>query len=1203
MNILDPISLPLNQSVLIEASAGTGKTYTMANLYLRLILGVGCEPLSAEQILVVTFTKAATQELRDRIRAKLSDVAKWFQDPDSDEAQQGLSDPFLQEIYQQVQPELTKAILRLRIAERDVDLAAIFTIDSFCQKMLFQYAFNSGVRFDVDLQANESELLTRLSEETWRELFYPADLKTTETVSAQLGSPAQALRHVRGYLHAEPAELTPLQQQFANTTLAEFHQQKAQFIAEVKAFWQKHGTEMVAIIDEERNKAYPKGVKKALSRRSYTENVVSNSSLTLNQWAESNALDFPEKSWQKYEQSFIASKMEEGADAPLTSPLFEQTENWRKEYEQRFVHKEYAVLLFSFLHRLREKLSHHKATHKEKSFDDMTAHFHAALLGENGEAFAKAIRTQFKFAMIDEFQDTSQKQYEIFSRIFMPPTQAEKIGFIMIGDPKQSIYKFRNADIFSYLNAANQVELRVTMERNWRSAQALVENSNRLFGFENPSASPFLYREIAFHPVKAKTDQSDALFGTQSTYCHLLHDYDEQQAAERCAYEIQQQLKQAAQGKLILQEKGEKRPLEARDITLLVRKKSQADLLRRALWQRKIPSIYLSARDSVFGSPIAPELLLLLKACLNPYSSHHLLNVLASSLWQFDANTLYQLKQNDTEWENWVGRFIEYQKIWQHQGILPMLHAIFLQEGIIQRLNQQDDAERLITDLLHLTELLQEAMQSAHNENALLHWFQQQIDDPDGDSDEQKLRLESEQKLVKIVTIHGSKGLEYPVVWLPFAGMPSKEFRENVFGKWKTPCIYRNDKHERCWAFSPLNEQERMLINQEEFAEDLRLFYVAVTRAKYQLNLILPSQFSKKWSVAGYLLSHGKLAPDGGEPEKSTADYLADKQLACEIIEHDAPPPTDDWQASEAAQPELNIRTFQGHIHASGQITSFTALQAQHERLQNNAENRPLVYGDSALDYDRDAVTPQSIAELEEPSDPFSPYQFPHSTQVGNLLHKFFERWDFSHGVNEEAVAELCHQLDLGEHWISPVSEWFRQIIATPFADGICLSQLSSQKRLNEWQFYLRLQNEKALPQLNRLLKTESHLAKQLPDLQLKQLEGYVRGFVDMIVQADGKFYVIDYKSNFLGYLAQDYSLPKIEKVMGQYRYDLQYLLYTLAVHRYLGTRLGENYDYERDFGGVAYLFLRGMNGEANSGIYFDKPSKRLIEEMDQLFG
>ncbi len=269
MKTLDAISLPLDRSVLIEASAGTGKTYTMANLYLRLLLGVGCKPLSVEQILVVTFTTAATQELRDRIRTKLGNVAQWFQQPESEAAQQAFSnDPFLLALYQQVQTKLPEAILRLTIAEREMDLAAIFTIDSFCQKMLFQFAFHSGVRFDLDLQADEQELLNRLSEETWRTLFYPMNFANSRLVAEKLKNPTEALKAVEPYLYGKLPTLLP-EQQWINQDPNEWLARYQQFLSEAQNHWQTASDTIKQLIITELNKTYKKGEKKALNRRSY----------------------------------------------------------------------------------------------------------------------------------------------------------------------------------------------------------------------------------------------------------------------------------------------------------------------------------------------------------------------------------------------------------------------------------------------------------------------------------------------------------------------------------------------------------------------------------------------------------------------------------------------------------------------------------------------------------------------------------------------------------------------------------------------------------------------------------------------------------------------------------------------------------------------------------------------------------------------
>lgn len=1195
MNPLNSLQLALNQSSLIEASAGTGKTYTMANLYLRLILGVRCpSPLTVEQILVVTFTKAATQELRDRIREKLVNVGKWFRDPSSKEAQDALREPFLAELYQEVQPRLNECLLRLSIAEREIDLASIFTIDSFCQKMLFQFAFSSGIRFDIDLLSNEDELLTRLSEETWRELFYPMGLAETVAVAEELKTPSDALTAVKGYLYGDFPDLAA-ENQWLTQGISSYLADYQALLQEAKQHWLAVGAEAESLIVTEINKSYKKGEKKSLSRRAYQMRWIENWLKELNEWATSGSHYFPTNSLSRFCQDFINEKAEEGAE-PLTHTIFAKNQDYLTAYQTQFEGKSKAILLYQFFSHLRQKLADYKQTHKEKSFGDMLSFLLSALQSERGDTLAQQIRALYPFAMIDEFQDTNQQQYEVFHRIFMDQNTSEQ-GFIMIGDPKQSIYKFRGADIFTYLKAKNEVQEQATLDRNWRSVPEVVESCNRLFQFPEGDNPPFLYHGIPFQPVKAK-EASDTLVGEQATRCLLIStEFDEQLAATHCAYQIQQQLKKSEQGLLFVQKEEGNRPLEAKDITILVRSHKQASLIRAELLKRHIPSVFFSERNSVYETQEAQDLRFILSACLTPYRQSSLLSAIGTSLWGLTSTDIFNIKQDEKAWDNVVESFVGYQQVWLHQGILPMLHQIFVKENIIQRINALPNAERRITDLLHLAELLQGAMPNLENEFALLRWYEQQLDNPDGYADEQKQRLESEESLVKVVTIHGSKGLEYPVVWLPFVAKASQP------AKSKPITIYQNDEGKAHWSFGSQSDEIKKYIDKAEFAEDLRLLYVAVTRAKYQLNLILPSQFDEKWNSLSYLLSNGEIGTGGIAPSQNTQYYLAQKGIKAELITVNNDVPEDNWQPTLVQPIDIEAKSFTGTIRTVGQITSFTALQAQNERLQHKGQNTPLAtFGDEAQDYDRTEFIASDF--LEDNAQPYSRYQFPHSTKVGNLLHKFFEHWDFQQAVDQTQLQALCEQLNLDEAWLEPLTTWFEQVIQTPFGEqAVSLTQIFTHKRLNEWQFYLRLSNKEALYRLNQLLKKHSPLAKQLPDLTLYNLEGFVRGFVDCIAQIDGKFYVIDYKSNFLGYLPQDYQAEKLAKTMGQFRYDLQYLLYTLAVHRYLSARLGENYNYEQHFGGVAYLFLRGMNGEPNSGVYFDKPSQELIEEMDRLFG
>lgn len=380
--------------------------------------------------------------------------------------------------------------------------------------------------------------------------------------------------------------------------------------------------------------------------------------------------------------------------------------------------------------------------------------------------------------MIDEFQDTDLIQYEIFSQIFMAG-QSDN-GFIMIGDPKQSIYKFRGADIFTYLRAAKQADEQFTLGKNWRSLPEVVQAVNNLFHFANSEKSPFLYEDIGFYPVQADSRKGKLISEQGHFVCYTSDKTNQDDVAEICAYQIHQQLNAMRAGKLGIEKSGEFNPFEPKDIAILVRKGSEAKRIKKALTGRNIKSVYLAESASVFASEIASELCWLLQAGLNPYHYKALLSALGSTLWGLSAAEIYRYKENEMLWDLKVNQFVEYSRIWKEQGILPMLHKIYLEQGIIERLKGLANADRLITDLLHLTEILQEMSQAFESEAEQVRWYEKQISSPDF-NDEQPLRLESEEELIKIVTIHGSKGLQYPIVWLPFAAEKARTILRQIW--------------------------------------------------------------------------------------------------------------------------------------------------------------------------------------------------------------------------------------------------------------------------------------------------------------------------------------------------------------------------------------------------------------------------------------
>ena len=534
-----------------------------------------------------------------------------------------------------------------------------------------------------------------------------------------------------------------------------------------------------------------------------------------------------------------------------------------------------------------------------------------------------------------------------------------------------------------------------------------------------------------------------------------------------------------------------------------------------------------------------------------------------------------------------------------------MLHQLFLQEKITEKLYPTVDGKRLVTDLLHLAELLQEAATLNESEAALLRWFEKQIQGEDRQN-EQQVRLESELQLVKIVTIHKSKGLEYDLVWLPFIGYASKFRPEHISTYY--------DQYDVLWDIDGSHEKD---VKQEDFAEQLRLLYVALTRAKYQLNIGVPKTFEKKWSALLYALTQGDIQTNDN-PTAYDSLPLLEKLVqraprgSIQISETTALKALDEPMQSETQTP-LNAATFTGHIEQNWTVTSFSAIEAIHQNKKYYKEQlavesavafEPVFDGGKDYDFNEQATETMPESVSHESAYPFgySPFDFPHGIKIGTALHRFLEKYDFSQPLNEDKVQKLCQWLQLEETWLPSLQQWMKAILDTPLsADDptLKLNNLSRQQCVKEMQFYLKLNRVFDVSAFNRALQKHHHLPSEA--LQFDAIKGMLRGFMDLVFCHNGKYYLVDYKSNFLGVEPQNYVGKSLEQAMLANHYDWQYLFYTLALHRYLQQR-DANYQYETYFGGVFYCFLRGMNGENQDGVFFDKPDYALIQALENLF-
>ncbi|KMZ23222.1 exodeoxyribonuclease V subunit beta [Haemophilus influenzae] len=1205
---LNPITLPLNQISLIEASAGTGKTYTIGSLYLRLLLKAGennfSRPLNVEEILVVTFTEMATEELKKKIRERITDaIDKLIAFAETQDKSAFKNDEFLTALCHDL--DIFEAIHRLKLAEQNMDLAAIYTIHGFCRRMLMQYAFHSGIHFNLELIKDQSDLLVRFANEFWREHFYPLDFESANFIATELVSPANVLSLLKADLGKDlqveienkQALSVPIQI-FLPQYLGGY--QKA--LNELKAFWLESADEISAIITNELVKDYPKDQLKSLNRKKYQVKRLGDWINKINQWS-NNPRDYQINTTLKdyFLQSSIEKNCEESTDknkdkkpaTPFYSPIFAELE---KRVNALMTPDLLSKLtLYHYRQGLQQKLLDYKLNHQEKSFDDLLRLLCEALQGAQGDELAEMIRFQYPFAMIDEFQDTDSQQYAIFSKIYRDNPE-KNTGFIMIGDPKQAIYRFRGADIFTYLKASDEAQSRFELTKNYRSEKNLVDGVNALFDFPQ---SPFIYQNINFTAVDSRDDHLRFYLNgkAEPAYRFYLTESDKvnkTEMAKICAISIQHWLKSAVENQAVFQNEDTCKTLQAANIAVLVRDKNEAALVKNELQKLGIASVYLSDQNSVFDSNVAKELAWVLKACLN-VAERPILNAIATALFGLNAADIHQIQQNEAYWQRWADSFAQYQQTWQRQGILAMLHQILLEQGISERLLSQATGERDLTDFLHLAEILQQAATLHESEAALLSWFEKQIQ---GEGrQEAQIRLESERQLVKIVSIHKSKGLEYDLVWLPFLAAPSKDPSKKDIN-----IYYSKERDETLWDIENRNLNA---LCEETFAEELRLLYVALTRAKYQMAFALPTQFDKKWNALHYVLSQGEIGKEIAlSVPKDTETLLQTfKEKMQDNVKICTKPNLEAFPALSinTKNDELKAAEFTGNIEQDWRITSFTSIEQAHRRqnyFTESAGKKHAVF-DDAKDYDSQNSIEISTALLNEGES--SILDLPRGKQVGTALHRHFENCYFSDLANTEEIDKLRQSLQLDETFTEPLQNWLQQISHTPLSNeiGIALADLANKDCIKEMPFYLAIRAHFDVEAFNRALKAHHHLPSE--PLQFEQIQGMVRGSIDLVFCHNGKYYLVDYKSNFLGSTLASYNQEALKKEMLHSHYDWQYLIYTLALHRYLKNVL-PRYDYDRNFGGVFYLFLRGMNGEPQSGVFYDRPSVELITELDGVF-
>lgn len=1261
---LEPLRFPLWGSRLIEASAGTGKTYTIAALYLRLVLQHGGEqafgrPLSPPDILVVTFTDAATQELRDRIRHRLSEAAQLFaRDPQDPQGEAG-ADPLLLALRADYPASRWPGCARLlHEAANWMDEAAVSTIHSWCYRMLREHAFDSGSLFQQTLITDQSELLTQVVQDYWRRQFYDLPAPSLRSLLQIVASP-QALQeaiapmlsrqdadwHYEGEALADAEQVDPAAL-LAQASEAALRHQALEDTA--RTLWQQNRPELEQLLN-----ALLPGLNGVTYPKKDEPGVFAAWLEALAAWSAGAAA--PAKI-RAFSQSGIKAK--KGVAVPAHA-AFAAIDAWLEAVAQdaQLATPHKPLLLRHASAHVQQALADEKQRRAELGFDDLLQRLDAALHAPGGEALAQRIRSQFPVAMIDEFQDTDPLQYRIFDRIYRIADNDPAQGLFMIGDPKQAIYAFRGADIYTYLQARGATEGRhYSLGTNYRSTQAVVQAINHCFGqAERHPRAAFRFRQdearnpVPFVAVDANgrkdmlfidgrpsaamtlwtlqagaddapgSNAGDAAAAAKSARTGVPESAYRQRMAQAAASQITHWLNAARSGQAGFGSAADalERPLRPADIAILVRGRAEAELVRNALKDRGLASVYLSDRDSVFQAAEAADMLRWLRAVNAPGNDGLLRVALATAAMDWSWQELERLNHDEQHWEQLALRTRALQQLWQKKGVLPMLRQWLVDFDLPARWLAQPGGERRLTNVLHLAEWLQRASTDVEGAQALIRRLAEQMAQPEGE--EEILRLESDADLIKVVTIHKSKGLEYPLVLLPFIS----SWRD-FDGKSRGYAQYHDAASGSLVV--ELNNQHADAIsahNDERLSEDMRLLYVALTRAQYALWLgVAPlakgmsRAGSLEKSAVGYLLAGGQKLPD-----LELHGYLQDFAQGCAHIAVQ-PVPEPDLQRYQPERPPLVYPARYPRRQADEHwwIASFSALT---ERLGHSTPNPSLWTEEPLVAAEPETAQQDQYLEPQQPfpdtaapgqPQPGSLHAFPKGPDAGNFLHGLLE-WCAQEGFAtvlskpaalDGIIAYRC-QLRGWADWAEPLQGFVRQWLQTPLAlhgeaDGPVEAAAALQSLGDyqvEMEFWLSI-SRASTAQLDALVQQHVLPGQARPALLGNQLHGMLKGYMDLVFERGGRYYVMDYKSNWLGVDSAAYTPEAMADAVLQHRYDLQYVLYSYALHRLLQQRL-PGYDYERDVGGVQYWFLRGVDAE-HHGLYTDKPPRALMDALDALF-
>ncbi|MFK4049969.1 UvrD-helicase domain-containing protein [Acinetobacter venetianus] len=1205
---------------LIEASAGTGKTYTLSSLMVRIFL----EKYLPNQVIATTFTRAAAAELKTRIRLRLVETLDYLE-PFRDVLERDIqvqaaqeSDPLKQHVLQHFAPRIAYACERLKLVIDQLDELFVGTLDSFSQKLLREFAFESGKIERAQITEDAKTYTRQLIHDVLREWIQTQPQQVIDALYS-VGS-LKSVDHFVGMVESSlnfssaqfklpdlpEIELTQLQawqhqaQHIDLSTLSDYFSLDGAYYSHI------NGTSF-------RNHAFHKLFAESLPLLLDALSSVENVQVFDAYFA--NARDAVFKFLDKLEQQKIFKKCPadisdtfyQHATVLQIQSLFQSVLQTQQQFEQLDVFLK-AYLCIEVKKRLPQVLQQKGET----TFAQQIKTLSDALKGEQGQRFAVFVQARYPLILVDEFQDTNQDQDDMLASIWRHPQRFQKGCMIMVGDRKQAIYGFRGGDMLTFLNAYQDIMAKQGHEykliHNHRSVKELVEVVDVLIQRQMDFGE-----QVMYDPIQAGSRPHPALIEQQQSNPKPLRWLQLQEGNEQAtqvAWQIQHLFNQAHL-KLLYLHHDQPIAIAEDDIAVLSRSHRQLDEVQYVL-QRMGIRVNRPAKRSVFDSAIAQDVGALLTALLNPYDEAKLKRALLSRLFGFDLTRLMELEHSAEGLSHYIQQFDEIREIWLNQGFLSAWQRCLNQFGIWQQLvaTQSRDNERAVVNLRHLTDVLSQHSEHVQGIQNLYHWYLKQLHSPSDRDWELEHKLSSDAG-VQLMTIHQSKGLEFKIVFLLGANKPYSEIQKTLnFSMTEVQLPETGQtRTQRVVAIADKNFLQQTEIDQHQqraLAEQNRLWYVALTRASHRVYAVFEPEKGEKNKFSG-------LAFWKNQGEHFQHAYSADEAL---ILER--PQAIRTQQAQQ--QIILNAQPLpEQRFYARGK-TSFSYL-AQHLKHKVNRTD-VLANMDAAVEQAEDELDISAVEQqiIQTESIAWIKQHFPKGTLAGNFLHEIFEQIDFQQPQTwgEEirrrfkntyqslwtTLLETYQQHFPDQQNSEPlyqwIADWIAEVVQTPLNQDFQLQQLRVGQYLSECPFYLAL-SDRVLA-MQRVQKLFEEYGIEMPELLEAKSARYLNGSIDLVYFDGQRYHIADYKSNYLGASQLDYQSTQIAESMSLSSYWLQAALYLVALHRYLSIKL-QDYKIEQHLGGASYLYLRGMNGQAQQGYFYWKPEDEFILRLDAILG